>query len=172
MKITADGFVFDFTDALEVFIFDEKDRTKPLFHGLPMKAVDIIAEFEEAYIFVEMKNFDNPDMYNESNATTDEDIQQSKDNFKWLKNYLKYKYRDSYLFRHAEHKVDKPVHYLCLLTLDNAVNIRLQKELKRELPIGKASKRWQSEIVRSCQVLNITTWNRVFPKWNVSLVDE
>lgn len=170
MKIEADGFAFDFTDALDVFVFDEKDKTKPTFHGLPMKAVDIIAEFQDAYIFVEMKNFDNPNMYNETKATTDEEIAQSRDHFKWLKNYLKYKYRDSYLFRHVEQKVNKPIHYLCLLTLDNALNMRLQKELKRELPVGKASKRWQSEIVNSCQILNMARWNKVFPKWTVSFV--
>ncbi len=170
MKITADGFEFDFTDAIDVFVFDEKDKTKPHFHGLPMKAIDIIAELEEAYLFVEMKNFDNPAMYNESNATTDEEIQQSKDNFKWLKNYLKYKYRDSFLFRYAEQKIDKPIHYLCLLTLDNALNIRLQKELRRELPVGKTSNRWQLEIVKSCQVLNIAKWNTTFPKWPVSIL--
>ena len=45
MRIIADGFAFDFTDALDVFIFDEKDKTRPTYHGLPMKAVDLIAEF-------------------------------------------------------------------------------------------------------------------------------
>ena len=29
MKIEADGFAFDFTNALDVFVFDEKDKTKP-----------------------------------------------------------------------------------------------------------------------------------------------
>ena len=45
----------DFTDALDVFVFDEKDKKKPTYHGQPMKAVDMIAEFPEAYVFVEMK---------------------------------------------------------------------------------------------------------------------
>ena len=170
MKIEADGFAFDFTDALDVFVFDEKDKTKPTFHGLPMKAVDIVAEFKDAYIFVEMKDFDNPDMYNEKKAVTDEEIIENRDHCKWLKNYLKYKYRDSYLFRHAEHKLDKPIHYICLLTLDNALNTSLQKVLARELPVGKPSKRWQSEIVASCQVLNVAKWNANFPKWPLSVV--
>jgi len=168
MKIATDGFEFDFTDAEDVFVFDEKDRTKPTYHGVPMKAVDLVAEFPDAYVFVEMKDFDDPDMYNQQLAENDEDIKEKRDHFKWLKNYLKYKYRDSYLFRHAENKVDKPIHYICLLTFDNALNTTMQKALKRELPVGLASRRWEREIVKSCHVLNLDKWNENFPKWPVS----
>ena len=41
MKIDADGFSFDFTDAINAFVFDEKDKSKPTYHGLPMKAVEL-----------------------------------------------------------------------------------------------------------------------------------
>ena len=168
MKIDADGFSFDFTDAINAFIFDEKDRSKPTFHGQPMKAVDIVAEFSEAYVFVEMKDFHDPESYNQSLAIDGEDAEKRNANFKWLKNYLKYKYRDSYLFRHAEGKADKPIHYICLLTFDNSLNSRLQKSLKQELPVGKASRRWLQGIAESCQVLNVNAWNRNFPKWPVT----
>jgi len=168
MKIEADGFSFDFTDALDAFVFDEKDKTKPTYHGLPMKAVDIVAEFADAYVYVEMKDFNDPDLYRNETTETDEEVKARHDNFKWLKNYLKYKYRDSYLCRHAENKVEKPIHYICLLTLDNALNIAMQKALQKELPIGKASKRWRQEIAKSCQVVNIAKWNDNFPKWPLS----
>lgn len=168
MKIDADGFSFDFTDAINAFVFDEKDKSKLTYHGLPMKAVDIVAEFNDAYVFVEMKDFHDPASYNETLAGDDEDGEVKRKNFKWLKNYLKYKYRDSYIFRHAEGKADKPIHYICLLTFDNALNTRFQKALQRELPIGKASKRWRQEIATSCQVVNLDRWNRNFPKWPVS----
>lgn len=167
MKINADGFQFDFTDALDVFVFDEKDRTKPTYHGLPMKAVDLIAEFPDAYVFVEMKDFDDPGMYNRELEENDEEVKGKRDHFKWLKNYLKYKYRDTYLFRHAERKVDKPVHYICLLTFDNALNTTMQKALSKELPVGLASRRWKREIVKSCQVVNVARWNENFSKWPV-----
>lgn len=175
MKIAADGFEFDFNDTnvVDVFVFDEKDITKPTFHGAPMKAVDIIVELADAYIFVEMKNLDNPEKYNIktiSEEDSEEELREKRDSFKWLKNYLKYKYRDSYLFRCAEHKVDKPIHYICLLTFNNALNSYMQKELKRELPVGKASRRWQSKIVESCQVVNVVKWNSNFPKWKVTQV--
>lgn len=35
--VAADGFEFQFTDALDAFVFDETDSTKPTFHGAPMK---------------------------------------------------------------------------------------------------------------------------------------
>lgn len=59
MKVViADGFEFRFSDALDAYVFDEKDSTKPTFHGAPMKGVDIVAEFEDAYVYVELKDYD------------------------------------------------------------------------------------------------------------------
>ena len=167
MKVDADGFSFDFTDALDAFVFDEKNKAKPTYHGQPMKAVDIIAEFPDAYLFVEMKDFDDPATYDTKDFSTEEELKAKRDGFKWLKNYLKYKCRDSFLFRHAEEKVDKPIHYICLLTFDNALNTAMLKALQRELPVGLASRRWKHDIVKSCQVVNVAKWNENFPKWPV-----
>ena len=169
MKVVqADGFEFCFTDAIDAFVFDETDRTKPTFHGAPMKGVDIVAEFDNAYVYVEMKDYDDPSIYDIRAALTDEEKRSRQECFKWLKNYLKYKFRDSYLYRHAEQKVEKPIHYVCLLTFDNALNIQMQKALKRELPVGKASRRWVQALATSCQVVNLDKWNENFPKWPVT----
>lgn len=167
MKIAADGFAFDFTDALDAFVFDEKDKSKTTYHGAPMKAVDIVAEFANAYVFVEMKDFDDPATYDVKDFIDENDLSVKRDRFKGLKNYLKYKYRDTYLFRHAEQKVNKPIHYICLLNFDNALNTFMRKELVKELPVGKASRRWKHEIAKSCQVVNVEKWNKSFPKWPV-----
>jgi hypothetical protein len=169
MKIVeADGFEFRFEDALDAFVFDEKDSSKPMFHGAPMKGVDIVAEFEKAHVFVELKEYDDPTICDVIGSVTDEDKQSRQKHFKWLKDYLKYKFRDSYLYRHAEHKVDKPVHYICLITFDNALNSRMQKALKQELPVGKASGRWIQALATSCHVVNLDKWNENFPKWPVT----
>jgi hypothetical protein len=168
MKVDADGFSFDFTNALDAYVFDEKDKSKPTFHGQPMKAVDIVAEFDNAYVFVEMKDFNDPAAYNVKDFATEDELKKKRDGFKWLKNYLKYKYRDSYLFRHAEQKVEKPIHYICLLTFDNALNTAMRKVLTKELPVGLTSKRWKREIVKSSQVVNVSKWNENFPKWPVN----
>lgn len=169
MKIVeADGFEFRFEGALDAFVFDEKDSSKPTFHGAPMKGVDIVAEFKDAYVFVELKDYDDPSAYDSLNARNEDERQARQESFKWLKNYLKYKFRDSYLYRHAEQKVDKPIHYICLITFDNALNSRLQKSLKQELPVGKASRRWVHALAASCHVVNLDKWNENFPKWQVT----
>lgn len=142
MKIVeADGFKFRFEGTLDAFVFDERDSAKPTFHGAPMKGVDIVAEFAKAYVYVELKDYDDPSIYDVLGVSTEDERNTRQANFKWLKNYLKYKFRDSYLYRHAEQKVDKPIHYVCLITFDNALNSRMQKSLKQELPVGKASRR-------------------------------
>ncbi|MER9202957.1 hypothetical protein NKH74_27840 [Mesorhizobium sp. M0933] len=170
MKVRADGFDFCFTDAIDAFVFDEKDSAKQTYHGAPMKGVDIVAEFNEAYVYIEVKDYDDPTIYDLANAATEEERQARQDSFRWLKNYLKYKFRDSYLYRHAEQKVEKPVHYICLMTFDNALNSRMQKSLKQELPVGKASPRWVQVLATSCQVMNLQKWNENFPKWPVTRV--
>ena len=166
MIVESDGYRFDFTDAIDAFKFDETDPLSPTFHGAPMKAVDIVAELPATYLFIEVKEFDKPSDYNaESTDTTG-----SFDHFTWLKRYLKYKYRDSYLYRCAEDKIDKPVHYLCLLNFDDALNFNMGKNLRKELPVGRAGKRWIKILAQSCQVLNMAAWNRNFPKWPVKRV--
>lgn len=168
--VETDGFEFRFEDALEAFVFDETDNTKPTFHGAPMKGVDIVAEFAEAYVYVELKDYDDSSMYDILGAANDDEKKSRQSSFKWLKNYLKYKFRDSYLYRHAEQKVEKPIHYICLVTFDNALNSRMQKSLKQELPVGKASRRWVQPLAKSCQVVNLDKWNENFPKWPVTRV--
>lgn len=168
MKIVeADGYEFRFTDAIEAFVFDEKDSAKPTFHGAPMKGVDIVAEFDEAYVYIELKDYDDPSIYDVLGASTDDEMRSRQNGFRWLKNYLKYKFRDSYLYRHAEQKVEKPVHYICLINFDNALNSRMQKSLKQELPVGRTCRRWVQALATSCQVLNLDKWNENFPKWPV-----
>ncbi len=163
-----DGFSFDFTDALDAFVFDEKDKAKRAWHPEPMKAVDIVVELQDAYLFVEIKDFNDPAAYDVKSFANEDELQAKRDGFRWLKNYLKYKYRDTYLSRYAEKKVDKPIYYICLLTFDNALNTTMQKALQTELPVGLAAKRWKQEIASSCQVVNLAKWNKNFPKWPVS----
>lgn len=160
MRIEVDGFEFDFTDAIDVFVFDEKDKTKPMYHGLShaMKAVDLIVELQTAYLFVEVKDFHSPEDY------------KGHDHFNHLQEILKGKYRDSWLYRWAESKVDKPIYYLCLLTLENALVSRMHKEMQKQLPPGKPVSRWKRAIAENCVVLNLERWNSRFRAWPVSRI--
>jgi hypothetical protein len=162
MKIVvADGFEFRFSDAIDAYVFDEKDSSKATFHGAPMKGVDIVAEFSDAYVYVELKDYDDTSAYDVIKITTNEIERKARqDAFKWLKNYLKYKFRDSYLYRYAEGKVDKPVHYICVLTFDNALNSRMLNELKRELPVGIKTRRWTQALAKRAP--RRLVWNTTF----------
>lgn len=160
MRIEVDGFEFDFTDAIDVFIFDETDKTKSTYHGLShaMKAIDLVVELKDAYLFVEVKDFHSPADYRDG------------DHFNHLRESLKGKYRDSWLYRWAENKVDKPIYYLCLLTLENALISRMNKEMRKQLPPGMPVERWQKSIAEACVVLNLKRWNSRFSAWPVSRI--
>jgi len=157
MRMTIDGFDFEFEDAIDAFVFDETDKDLPNYHGLShaMKAVDLIVELENDYLFIEVKDFYDPDEYQDSSY------------FNHLRKSLKYKYRDTFLYRWAENKIDKPIRYLCLLTLDNALISRMNKEIQKQLPVGRPISRWEQPIAQSSVVVNIERWNNNFPKWPV-----
>ena len=170
MIVEADGYSFNFTDAIYAFNFDDKNPSSPTFHDTRMKAVDVIAELPNAYVFVEIKEY--PASHDTEADWGDRECDEincakRKKHSVWLKNYLKYKYRDSFLYRFAEKKVSKPIHYLCLLNFDNALNSQMQNSLAYEIPLYKLPAQWTTKIVDSCQVLNLSAWNRNFPKWPV-----
>ncbi|MGM0419216.1 MAG: hypothetical protein ACQEQS_10885 [Thermodesulfobacteriota bacterium] len=151
---------FYFSDAINCFKFDETDKNSHYYHGLShcMKAVDFIVELEKDYLLVEVKDFYSPDEYEES------------DKFNTLANILKEKFRDTFLYRYAENKIDKPVHYLCLVNLDNALVSSLMKKIKIIVPQGIRSNRWERPLVKSCIVANTERWNSRFPKWKITRV--
>ena len=161
MIVCADGFSFDFQNALDAFVFDEEDKSEPRYHGLPMKRVDVMAEFHDRYIYVEVKDIGTPKKYKEPSRGGVGAKSGELDRFSALKEELKHKYRDSYLFRQAEGKVDKPIHYICLLGLDNAQCGVMRDALSKELPLGRAHSLWKDAIVHRCEVFNLRGWNSV-----------
>ena len=159
MILAADGFEFEFPDAIQGFKFDETDKSHPRYHGLTvLKAVDLIVEVADAYLFIEMKHFQDADRYREG------------DSFNWLKRTLKYKYRDSFVYRWAEKPRTKKIFYLCLLNIDTPLLMRLAKDLRREIPCGMDAALWRREILNNCFVLNVKRWNENFPKWPVKRI--
>ncbi|MCF8169235.1 MAG: hypothetical protein K9K38_17750 [Rhodoferax sp.] len=162
MKIETDGFAFQFTGALDAFRFDEKDRAKPHFHGLShaMKAVDLVVEMPTDYLFIEVKDFHAADDYDFKSAVAGHQRDERLAHFNHLREVLKHKFRDTWLYRWAQGKADKPVRYLCLLSV-------LSKELRQQLPVGLAGPHWEKALARSCVVLNLERWNVNFPQWPV-----
>jgi hypothetical protein len=171
MRVQADGFEFDFPGALDAYIFDEKVKNTPRFHGLShaMKAVDLVVEMPTETLFIEIKDFHAPDDYNFKAAAANEQSTR-REAVKHLMNVLVHKFRDTWLYRWSERPAgapDKPVRYLCLLTLDNGLLGVLNRELRQTLPIGVAGPRWQRGLGAGCAVINPERWATAFPAWTL-----
>lgn len=154
VELTEGQLEFSFTSALGGIRFDD-----PTTHQLSiMKAVDFVVEFEDYYLFVEVKDPDDTTTTSENFTAFRTKLTSGK-----LENNLKYKYRDSFLYRYACGKDDKPIKYVVLLEMQSlsARDYQLWTDkLKRGLPVtGPAS--WSRQIVNDAWVLNMATWNQI-----------
>ena len=151
---------FDFTGAIRAFKFDEENHMSTNFHGLShcMKAVDFIVEYENYYIFIEIKDPPDPSRYETEKDKTE------------LINNLVVKFRDTFLYRWAEKRLDKPVYYQCLVELDNAQTLYIMNQLKNQLPAERRPSRWKQSLVKACMVANVVTWNKNFPNMQVKRI--
>ncbi|OQB39643.1 MAG: hypothetical protein BWY06_01560 [Candidatus Latescibacteria bacterium ADurb.Bin168] len=131
-------------------------------HGLShcMKAVDFIVELADRYLFIEIKDPDNPASNPSDKTEFSNKLQSGK-----LDEDLKYKYRDSFLYRWASQQIEKPIHYYVLVSLSalGAPELLARTEqLKRKLPLnGPSSGVWKRTMVAQCAVFNIDAWNRL-----------
>ncbi|MCE2487801.1 MAG: hypothetical protein J4F42_19990 [Desulfurellaceae bacterium] len=151
-------------DAIEARKFDDEAS-----HGLShcMKAVDFVVELPDRYLFIEVKDPQDPQAPPEASHEFIQQFQTGK-----LYEDLKYKYRDSFLYEWAAGRADKkPIDYLVLVALDaldRSHLLRGQEELQRKLPLrGPGSRPWTRPIVRGCGVFNIASWNLYFPEYPV-----
>lgn len=162
LTLTEEKFEFDFPEARELYKFDERDPLSPNFHGVPMQAVDVMAEFPNFQLWIEIKEFQP----SEIEAMKKEGDQQKKGcnvhNKAHLTKNLKHKFRDTFLYRFCENKLDKDVVYVCLTNFDDALNGFYRKELQKQIPTGKASKRWSKQLIDKSFlfVVNMDSWNR------------
>ena len=78
------------------------------------------------------------------------------------------KYLYTFFFRWAENKLNKTVHYVCLITLeDPMVNILADDLAKTLRHLLKPSNRWVRQPLASCQVHSIESWKETFPEWPI-----
>ena len=164
MKLTLseEKFEFDFPKAKALYKFDERDALSPTFHGAPMQAVDVMAEFQEFQLWIEVKEFQP----SEIEAMKKEGDQQKKGdnehNKAHLTQNLKHKFRDTFLYRFCENKLDTKIVYVCLTNFDDALNGFYRKELQNHIPTGQASKRWSKQLLDKSfvMVVNTESWHR------------
>lgn len=164
MKLSERDLEFDFTDAIDGLIFDQMDKTLPNYHGIgEFHRVDFIVELEKVFLFVEVKDPGNPRAEAKGIAKFSGELNDGT-----LSKTFAAKFMDSFIYRWAENKVDKPIHYISLVTLEAALLLNLSDEIERRLPpMGKQIPRWKRKPAEHCQVFNIETWNESFPKWPV-----
>ena len=165
MKLRERDLEINFTNAIDGFIFDQMKSHLPNYHGVDeMHRVDLVAEFADAIVFVEIKDPDNPNAQKEGLKKFHARLENGS-----LSSTFASKFIDSFLYRWAEEKIHKPVHYINLVTLDAELLPSLSDEIHKQIPpMGKPVPRWKRQLVENCQVFNIETWNENFPKWPVT----
>lgn len=143
---------FDFSPAIEAIVFDDDALHKTS----TMKRVDFIAEFADRFVFLEIKDPDDPTAVNQ-NAFKQKLLTGN------LIPDLAGKYRDSVWFRTLSGKANKPIHYVVLLSmasLDPALLLTKQDELKRSLPLTHTE--WPDPCAQACAILNLEQYKRQF----------
>lgn len=165
MKLKEGDLEFHFTNAIDAIIFDQIKPKEDNFHGIAtMHRVDFVVELEEAILFVEVKDPGHPRAQQEGLEKFYNELVDGT-----LGDTFKSKFIDTFLYRWAEEKLTKPIHYLNLVTLvDEAQTNNLTDEIIRKLPpLGKNTPRWKKQLFENCQVFNLEAWNENFPKWPV-----
>ncbi|AQA18964.1 hypothetical protein BST95_12650 [Halioglobus japonicus] len=153
---------FDFSDAIEAIQFDED-----LSHGNScMKRVDFIAEYEDFYLFIEVKDPDDP-----AAANPQAFVQKLRSDE--LIRSLAGKYRDSLLFRILANKCNKDMHYVVLFSmasLEPALLLSKQDALHREIPLNHDD--WRIPSARSCVILNLKQYKIRFGENSVRRISD
>ena len=153
MTFTTEGYIFDFPSARSIIKFD--GNSHKMTHC--MKAVDVVAEFEEVRLYIEVKSFESNSKWIDEGAGTSED--------KKLINNLTYKYRDSYLYYICKHqKKDKKSVFVFLTDWANATIINgLTNSLQDRFPKNGISPKWKGiwkeTFIDSISVVNTSIWN-------------
>ncbi len=162
MKLCERDLEIDFIDAVNAFVFDQTNPKKDHFHAISkMHRVDFIVELEDSELFIELKDPSHP-------KTTSLALHDFTSNLDHLIDSLVHKFIHTFLYRWAEEQINKPIHYLVLITLDPSLTHHINQKLLQALPpMQVVDSRWKKPLFKSCSVLNIEQWNKAFPKWPI-----
>lgn len=162
MTLTVDGYRFDFPHAVDAYKFDETDKHSENYHGVQqLKAVDLMVEFPKCYLWVEIKSYDDLHVFDAESICPN--CGAVVNHRQWLKRNLIRKYRDTFLYRYCEKKLDKPVIYICLLNFNSALLTFFKKELRLGIPTGCPNpKRWNRPLLEKDRLIvtDEAGWNR------------
>lgn len=164
-KLTEDDLEFDFSDANQAIRFD-----CDTVHGDTSKAqrVDFIAEYDDHYRFIEVKDPDQPGASNPQAFF--EKLRNQK-----LEKSLAGKFRDTLFFRHltSEHNQNKSIKYVVLLSctaLEPAMLMAKQDLLFRDIPLENPA--WWNNRVADCILVNLQQYKLLFGENSVRRISE
>lgn len=164
MKLVENDLEIDFSNALYVLKFDQNNIAQSDFHDInAMPRVDFVVELDDEIYFIEIKDPGQPNPVDVGNIKLLKKLANGT-----LEASLVEKYLYSFIFRWAEDKLKKSVHYICLITLEGPLLPSITEGLEKQLRLlSTPSARWVRKPLVSCQVHNIETWLAVFPDWPV-----
>ena len=152
----------DLRISLEKAVDGENFDREDVKHGTSLQPVDLIFEFKDYYLFVEVKDPDVPGTSNPESFRTN--LQSGK-----VIRKVAGKFRDTTYFRINEGKCDKKIKYVFLLSmasLDAALLETKQDELRKSLPSSHSF--WGSNV--TCVIMNIEQWKRKFGKHSITRI--
>ena len=120
-KIEVAGFRFEFEDVIDAFNFDLVVRDLKEYPDAQLSAVDVLVELKDRFFCIVTRDFANPPVLYQYVGNEKQAIEIKNQ----LVNVLKYKFRDTFLYRFAEQKIDKPILCLVLSTLPKRANLWL-----------------------------------------------
>jgi hypothetical protein len=146
--------------AVDGEVFD-RDEIK---QGTSLQPVDLIFEFKDYYLFVEVKDPDVPEASNFEKFRMD--LQSGK-----VIRKVSGKCRDSTYFRMNQGKNNKPIKYVFLLSmasLDHGLLLNKQDQLRKSLPSSHCF--WGEEL--TCVIMNVEQWKRKFGENSIKRISQ
>jgi hypothetical protein len=158
-KLVEMDLEFDFSGAKKAYKFDDDE----IHAASSAQRVDFVAEYDDCYRFVEVKDLDCPDLINPEAF-----IKKLKTNE--LIHKLAGKYRDTKFYRSncEEHSESLDIDYIVLIarqSLEPALMVSRLDLLHRALPIENIN--WGRKSVRSCVILNLEQYKKQFGEHSV-----
>lgn len=171
-RMEKDGYVFDFSDDIvDIISFDENEKL--LCDG--MKSVDIIAEFPNEYLFLELKKYKDRNidfkcpLWKEAKVVSNCPLLKNEKisglaSINRIAKDLRQKYFDTFLYRHINGCNNKPINYICVVEgCDSALTDRLRDKVSMILPrrrkMANENNEWNSFVLKNFAVVNVANWN-------------
>lgn len=158
------GYKFDFSGGISAIIAD-----KPNYSGL--SAVDFIVETKDEFLFIEIKNPDNPKSNENERKVFLEALKSELFPYQ-----MSGKFKDTLLCRWAfDEQYNKPIRYIILLQFDRfgkAERGRLKTKILGRLPSGLNKKEFKRRInIWGFNLVDIDEFGKEFPVFTVSKVE-